>query len=41
MSCAGRLWVGVAALAVWGANDALADAATVYGEAKALGDGSA
>jgi hypothetical protein len=40
MSCA-RLWRGVAALAVWAANSALADVATVYGEAKALGDGFA
>ncbi len=41
MSCTRRLWVGVAALAAWGAHGASADAATVYGEAKGLGDGFA
>jgi hypothetical protein len=41
MSCTRGLWIGVAALAAWGANGALADAATVYGEAKGLGDGFA
>ena len=41
MSCTRRLWIGVAALAAWSAHGALADAATVYGEAKKLGDGFA
>ena len=41
MSCTRRLWVGVASLAAWGAHGAPADAATVYGETKELGDGSA
>jgi hypothetical protein len=41
MSCTRRLWAGVAALAAWGTHGALADAATVYGEAKSLGHGFA